>query len=318
MSTWLTLTLGAVVVRATRYVQHGAGVPEVTVDCSPLMLAPSSMQQAMLQSDAMNSRKFESHDDCSDYFIYHPEKDRFVSLYSRPVPGGYYEYECSPCPFDHSECQRQYCEPQNNGTLWDFLTWYVPSTCKNKLCNLASTGDWEKGGWWTRRKSKKKPWHATLPGPKSIGYQDAFNSKCWHGPKGFKDVLGDFHQFAERFDLITQPLKTFNKKACGCRTSDVCWDVEKTFDSTSNFCPCLSHENSLKSAVFLFQPVSARSQNDDFWRCDQRLEELASFLQPALFYRVSIVSKYNLRALLRELLLVISKVGGFNKAFGTV
>lgn len=220
-------------VGAMRYVENGEEkiVYTKTIDCSPLKPASVSMTKAFLTSlrsiTSPNFGKFESPDDCSAYFVYRRPQDQFFRLYSRPSSwkenGTVAGYTCSICAFDHDfECYRQVCNATKSGNLWDYLTQSVPAACARKLCNLAKTGEWERGGWFTHRRSKKKPWHATMPGHKGIiGYQDAFKSKCWHGPKQFDGVLGDFQTLAERYDLIT-PNKTFNKKACGCPTTDEC------------------------------------------------------------------------------------------------
>lgn len=155
---------------------------------------------------------------CNEFFTYLPKYNDYVAMQSVR---------------DDTTADKEFCVVE--GTTWppQFCSTFPPdfqketlkmviADCKNRLCELAQSGKW-KAGWFKQGKAKKMPWPREMQkdGHQSLGYEDAFHQKCWHGPKAFGDMIPDIEEFLKQHDLTTTS-GTFNKKSCGCRTEDDC------------------------------------------------------------------------------------------------
>lgn len=216
MAMWLTLGLAG----AVRHTDHGATqlFSGEDVDCSRLKPAPASEQawkapKYDYQMGDVWSTHFQP-ENCSNYFIYYPRKSGYVVMQQPPDWMNWNTCLLEALWYDRPA---KLCDHSKDGS---FVTTTLPDMCKEELCNLAKTGGW-KAGLFKQKPAKKRPWHARMPGAReSIGYEDAFESRCLHGQ--LQDLFPSFHEFARRYDLITPEHQTFNKKACGCPTADNC------------------------------------------------------------------------------------------------
>ena len=168
-------------------------------------------------------------DKCKETFVYDENRDDFYSLiYQKDwVPDK--SAHMSDSAFKAFEyCHTgDLCEVPEGGVVWKYAKKLVHEKCKEMLCDLAKTGKW-KAGWFKQSAAKSTPWHRTMPGHKSYGYEDVFKLKCWRGPERLGELLGNFEEFADKYDLINKDSadqtadQTFNKKVCGCHTVDNC------------------------------------------------------------------------------------------------
>ena len=140
--------------------------------------------------------------------VYFSQKDTYVAM----SMWGYWKTNGSVCVVENSKGRSKICNVKKGDDVWNYATKEARETCVKQLCNLAKTGDWK--NWFMKQKTARKtPWQREMPGHKSYGFQDAFKSKCWHGPKSYGDLIPDFEEFAKSFELIS-PAGTFNKKVC--------------------------------------------------------------------------------------------------------
>eukprot|EP00435_Cladocopium_sp_Y103_P041278 s21_g11.t1 len=168
----------------------------------------------------VEGKRFYTSDGEKTYFFM-KGKPSFVAPY---LVGGIPSTLGPVCAVGPKKGTPQFCEAKNGTEFWNEWAERANAICKGELCKLARTGKW-KNGLWKQEPAKKTPWERTMPGHKSMGYEDAFMSKCVREPTefptAFGGMLGDFEDFAKHFNLITSKL-TFNKKVCGCDTEDDC------------------------------------------------------------------------------------------------
>eukprot|EP00435_Cladocopium_sp_Y103_P066648 s56_g28.t4 len=150
---------------------------------------------------------------CHEYFTYYPKYNDYVAMQSVT---------------DDTTPDKKFCIAEGDTWSPQFCSTFPPNFqketskivndgCKKKLCKLAKSGNW-KAGWFKQNKAKKMPWPRQMlkDGHQSLGYEDAFHKRCWHGPRAFGDMLPDIEAFLSQHDLTTTS-GTFNKKACGCQ-----------------------------------------------------------------------------------------------------
>eukprot|EP00438_Fugacium_kawagutii_P029584 Skav213416 [mRNA] locus=scaffold38:24032:26359:- [translate_table: standard] len=149
------------------------------------------------------------YEDCEDHFLYVPRYNDYVALEPHRDP------TCDPplmCAIETNVWPAKVCSkfPAN---FKEAEAKEVSRQCYQKLCMLARSGKW-KNGWGKQKAAKKTPWRARLQaeGHKSIGWHEAFEKECWHGPKVFGDLMPDFDAFVKEHDFNTTK-GTFNKKA---------------------------------------------------------------------------------------------------------
>lgn len=202
------------------------------VDCSHLKPAPAwvKIYKEYYEFDEHTFWRTDLYSDCGQYFIFF-DNGRYGGRYVRLQESK-----------DHGFCmvQSKKYVRRPGGFKWEdmqncdihkgsFATQILPDMCKDELCHLAKTGQW-KAGWFKQTKARKIGWIATMPGHKSIGYEEAFNLKCLHGgQEGYSYVPLNFTDFAKKYDLITAS-KTFNKLACQCKTASY-WSLRSRFRS---------------------------------------------------------------------------------------
>lgn len=118
-----------------------------------------------------------------------------------------------------------YCEAKEGSEFWNKGSKWMKWACKEKLCQLATTGEWKAGRFkqYKQWRARKMPWKATMPGHKSIGYEDAYKKFCVRtfGTAYGGKMLGDFDDLDQVYGMKTTS-GTFNKKVCHCRGEDDC------------------------------------------------------------------------------------------------
>eukprot|EP00913_Durusdinium_trenchii_P027214 g25534.t1 len=121
---------------------------------------------------------------CGEYFLWFHKAGRFVRpfIYGRLYERSEKLMSLEHCVVEHMDKPKEidYCEAKEGSEFWNKGSKWMKWACKEKLCQLATTGEWKAGRFkqYKQWRARKMPWKATMPGHKSIGYEDAYKKFC--------------------------------------------------------------------------------------------------------------------------------------------
>mmetsp|Transcript_1395 Transcript_1395/g.1886 ORF Transcript_1395/g.1886 Transcript_1395/m.1886 type:complete len:222 (-) Transcript_1395:79-744(-) len=197
----------------------GAAVTYDVDECDSKKPAPQWVEFQIETYEGTNGQKFKRKvtnfiptiGRCSDYFIF--SGSDYVTMHKGAD---------SKCMVYDQEHKTKWCLTGAHSRL---VTDIMPVLCKNKLCELAKTGQWKisdnsSDSSEVAQAAKQEPWVALMVGEVSFGYEEAYNKLCWMGDAG--KHRPHFDDFAVNYvpHLVTP--HGFNKTTCGCASETAC------------------------------------------------------------------------------------------------